>query len=177
VPGTTDPVDPLQFRRLMGRWATGVSVVTAREGAVDAGLTVNAFLSLSIAPPTLLVSLTHEADTTPIIERTRRFGVSVLAADQREISERFARTTPAEEKFRGLAVHRAPNGVALLDGALAAWECQVTERIPLLDHVLLVGQVVHQEVGRDAEPLLFYRSGYASSDGPDRVRLPSRTPS
>ncbi len=72
------PVDGAEFRNLMARWATGVSVVTARDGALDAGLTVNALLSVSLAPPSVLVSLTEDADTTPVIERTGLFAVNLL---------------------------------------------------------------------------------------------------
>ncbi|HXQ79552.1 MAG TPA: flavin reductase family protein, partial [Thermoplasmata archaeon] len=90
-------VDGSEFRNVMARWATGVSVVTARDGPLDAGLTVNAFLSVSLAPPSVLVSLTEDSDTTPVIERTGLFAVNFLAADQRALSERFALpNSPAE---------------------------------------------------------------------------------
>ena len=85
----------------MSRWATGVSVVTARDGSADAGLTVNAFLSVSLHPPTVLVSLTQDADTTPVIERTGPFAVNFLAADQRALSERFARRRPSVGEVHG----------------------------------------------------------------------------
>jgi 3-hydroxy-9,10-secoandrosta-1,3,5(10)-triene-9,17-dione monooxygenase reductase component len=172
----TQPVDSAAFRRTMGRWATGVAVVTAREGENDAGLTVNALLSVSLAPPSLLISLTRDADTTPLIERSGRFAASFLAADQRSLSERFARTVPPAEKFRGLAVHRSPGGLALLDGALAGLECRVVSKTPAFDHLLIVGEVVFQELGRDDRPLLFVRSGYAEPEGSDALRLPSAPP-
>jgi len=168
------PVDPATFRTLMSRWSTGVSVVTARDAAVDAGLTVNAFLSVSLAPPSVLVSLTQDADTTPIIERTRAFAVNFLAADQRSLSERFARQVPSAEKFVGLPVHRGPRGLALLDGTLGALECRVTSRVPAYDHLLFVGEVVSEELGRDAPPLLFFRSTYAEAEAPDRLHLGTR---
>src|SRR5271157_5401314 len=133
----------------MGRWSTGVSVVTARDGAIDAGLTVNAFLSVSLNPPSVLVSLTMDADTTPVIERTGRFAVNFLAADQRALSERFARQVPSAEKFGGLSFHRGPGGIALLDGTLGAVECRVASQVPAYDHILFVGEVVHEELGRD----------------------------
>ena len=167
-------VDPKAFRTVMGRWSTGVSVVTAREGSADAGLTVNAFLSVSLSPPSVLVSLTQDADTAPLIERTGRFAVNFLAADQRPLSERFARAVASAEKFVGVAVHRAPSGVALLDGTLGAVECRVASRTPVYDHVLFVGEVVHLELGRDAPPLLFFRSAYAEAEGSDRLHLGTR---
>jgi len=173
-PPGSGPVDPAEFRALMGRWPTGLTVVTAREGAMDAGLTVNAFLSVSLAPPSVLISLTQDADTTPVIERTGSFAVNFLAADQRALSERFARTVGPAEKFAGVPVHRAVTGVALLDGTLGALECRVGSRVPMHDHVLFVGEVVHQELGREAPPLLFFRSAYAQAEGSDRLHLGTR---
>jgi 3-hydroxy-9,10-secoandrosta-1,3,5(10)-triene-9,17-dione monooxygenase reductase component len=162
APGRPASVDPAEFRSLMARWATGVSVVTARDGPVDAGLTVNAFLSVSLSPPSVLVSLTEDADTTPVIERTGLFAVNFLAADQRPLSERFALPSPPSEKFADLAVHRGKTGVPLLDGTLAALECRMVSRLPAYDHILFLGEVVHQELGRDAPPLLYFRSDYAA---------------
>jgi len=170
----TAPADATDFRALMGRWPTGVSVVTARDGPLDAGLTVNAFLSLSLAPPSVLVSLTEDADTTPVIERTGLFAVNFLAADQRAISERFARAVPPAEKFAGLPIHRGRTGLALLDGTLGAVECRMTSRIAAFDHVLFIGEVTHQERGPDAPPLLFFRSAYAEAEAGDRLHLGTR---
>jgi flavin reductase (DIM6/NTAB) family NADH-FMN oxidoreductase RutF len=172
-----DPVDRTAFRNLMAHWPTGVSVVTARDGALDAGLTVNAFLSVSLTPPSVLVSLTEDADTTPVIERTGLFAVNLLAADQRPLSDRFARSVPPAEKFAGLPIHRGPTGVALLDGTLGALECRVISRAPAYDHVLFVGEVVRAESGRDAPPLLFFRSAYAEVEPGDRLHLMTRTKS
>ena len=167
-------VDPAAFRALMARWPTGVSVVTARDGSTDAGLTVNALLSVSLSPPSVLVSLTEDADTTPVIDRTGLFAVNFLAADQRALSERFARSVAPAEKFAGVPVHRATTGVPLLDGTLGAVECRVASRAPAYDHVLFVGEVVHQELGREAPPLLFFRSAYAEAEGSDRLHLGTR---
>ncbi len=160
------------FRALMGRWATGVAVVTVRDGETDHGLTVNAFLSVSLSPPSVLVSLKDDVDSLPPLERSRAFAVNVLAADQRAVSERFARTVPAAEKFRELPFHRGVTGAALVDGTLGALECRVAAIVPQFDHRLVVGEVVHAETGRDGPPLLFFRSGYGTAEGVDRIRLP-----
>lgn len=164
------------FRRLIARWATGVSVVTAREGENDFGLTVNALLSVSLSPPSLLVSLSHDADTTPVVHRTGRFGVTLLAHDQRPLSERFARMAPAAEKFDGLPLHRGPGGLALLDGGLAAFECRVVQEVESADHRLFVGVLEHAEAGRDVSPLLFFRSGYSELVAEGVLRLPAPRP-
>jgi len=177
----TDPApDPVgtaaRFRSVMGRWATGVSVVTAHDPSGDAGLTVNALLSVALDPPSLLVSLQQGVDTLPVLRRSRSFGVSFLSAAQRELSQRFARPVPSEEKFRGVAFHRGTSGVPLLDGALAALECRVVSESPAFDHVLVVGEVLRIEEGADGAPLLFYRGLYADPEGPDRLHLARRAP-
>jgi 3-hydroxy-9,10-secoandrosta-1,3,5(10)-triene-9,17-dione monooxygenase reductase component len=164
------------FRRLMSRWATGVSVVSASDGSTDAGLTVNAFLSVSLTPPTVLVSLSSDVDTLPVIERSGHFAVSLLAADQRPISERFARVDPSSVKFQGVPHHRAPHGSPILDGTIGALECEVVARTPVRDHYLVIGEVHFHEIGREAPPLLFFRSGYAVAEAPDQLRLPAGRP-
>jgi len=164
--------DPGAFRALVSRWASGVSVVTAREGDRDTGLTVNALISVSLRPPTLLVSLTHDADSTPVILRTGRFVVNLLGGAQRPLSDRFASTIPSPEKFDGVALHRRGEGPARLDGALAWLECAVEHAYAFADHQLIIGRVVDLEAGPDGAPLLFYRSRYAETTGSDSLTLP-----
>jgi flavin reductase (DIM6/NTAB) family NADH-FMN oxidoreductase RutF len=164
------------FRRLMSRWATGVSVVTTRRGTDDFGLTVNAFLSVAVEPPTVLVSLTHDADSTPAIAASGTYAVNFLAYDQRELSERFARAIEPPEKFAGLTLGRGPTEAPLLPSTLGALEAKVVERIDLADHRLFVGEVVALHPGRDVPPLLFFGSHYAESDGGRSLLLPAPPP-
>ncbi len=170
--GAGSAPDAGAFRTAMGRWATGVSIVTASEQGRDAGLTVNALLSVSLRPPSVLVSLSRDVDTLPVLERTRTFGVSVLRADQRELSERFALPIPSAEKFGGVAVRRGRSGVPLLEGALATLECRVVSTNSVFDHHLVVGEVTDLELGEEGSPLVFFRSGYAAADGANGLRLP-----
>ncbi|MCI4354272.1 MAG: flavin reductase family protein [Thermoplasmata archaeon] len=169
---STDGVAPDAFRALIARWASGVSVVTARDGAEDAGLTVNALLSVSLHPPTLLISLTHDADATPVILRTRRFAVNILSSEQRSWSDRFAQAIPRGEKFAGVPVHRVDDGPARLDGALGVFECALVETHVFSDHHLFLGRVVAVESGPDALPLVFFRSRYGEAAGTDSLTLP-----
>ena len=170
------PVDRGAFRDAMSRWATGVSVVTAHADGTDAGLTVNAFLSVALDPPSVLVALTQDVDTLPVLEKSGAFAVSVLAAGQRPVSDRFAQAIPTAEKFRGIPVHRGSTGAPLLDGALASLECRVARIFPVYDHRFVIGEVERIERGPDGAPLLFFRSGYAV-EGPDgTVRLPAPRP-
>jgi flavin reductase (DIM6/NTAB) family NADH-FMN oxidoreductase RutF len=165
------PTAPDAFRNAMSRWASSVAIVTGHHGNGDVGLTVNSLISVALQPPTLLVSLSETADSTPVIERSGTFGVSVLTAAQRPVSERFARAIPSEEKFRGLPVHRGTLGVALLDGALATFECRVERIVPVADHHLVVGHVVTVEIGGDDLPLTYFRSHYAEPTAPGSLRL------
>jgi flavin reductase (DIM6/NTAB) family NADH-FMN oxidoreductase RutF len=158
----------------MSQWATGVSVVTAHDADADAGLTVNGLLSVSLAPPSLLVSIANDTDTLPLIGRSGYFGASILTAAQRAVSERFARALPSVEKFGGIPIHRGPHGSPLVDGSLGTLECRVLSRTAVFDHTLVVGEVVHAESGPDAVPLVYYHSGYAEPDAPDRLRLVPR---
>lgn len=173
---STGAVDATEFRRWMGRWATGVSVVTAHEGGHDHGMTVNAFLSVSLAPPTVLVALTHDADTTPVVERSGAFAVNLLAADQRALSERFAALTGPEEKFRGLALRRGTTGAALLSDTLGALEVRVRQAFDVADHRLFLAEALEVHPGREAAPLLFFRSRYAEDPAAARVTLDGAPP-
>ncbi|MCI4349983.1 MAG: flavin reductase family protein [Thermoplasmata archaeon] len=155
------PVDPTLFRQQIARWVTGVAIVTAREGSADVGLTVNSLTSIALDPPLLLVSLSEQADTTPVVGRVGTFGVSLLTVHQRALSERFARTLPPAAKFEGVALHRGATGSALLDGALATFDCRVEASHPHGDHRLVIGRVIASETGSDALPLVFFRSRYA----------------
>jgi flavin reductase (DIM6/NTAB) family NADH-FMN oxidoreductase RutF len=173
-PAADRPVEPERFRLAMGRWATGVSVVTAHDASGDAGLTVNALLSVALRPPSLLVSLQREADTLPVLRGGGGFGVSVLASEQAELSRRFALAIPSVEKFRGVAVRRGRTGVPLLEGSLASFECRLVSEAPAFDHVLFVGEVVELAEGTDRPPLLFFRGQYADAEGTGRIQLPRR---
>jgi flavin reductase (DIM6/NTAB) family NADH-FMN oxidoreductase RutF len=170
------PGDRDRFRAWMGLWPTGVSVVSAAEEGRPYGLTVNAFLSVSLDPPTILLSLANAADSTPVIGRTRRFAVNLLAYDQRALSERFARAIPAPEKFEGLATHPGLHGVPLLVETLGSLECEVTQVHAEADHQLVLGRVEAIHEGRPAPPLLFHRSRYAEADPAGRVALPPAPP-
>ena len=160
------------LRRLMARWPTGVAVVTSRSADGDAGLTVNALLSVSLDPPLLLVSLTEAAETTPVIRSSGAFVASLLAADQRPLSERFALTASQAVKFAGVGVHRGPSGIARIDGALGAIDCRVRSMTPAGDHVLVLADVVDVEIGRDAPPLVFFHRGYATAGPAGTLTLP-----
>ena len=148
-------VPEADFREFMRHWPTGVAIVTTAGPSGPVGCTVNALLSLSVEPPLLLVSLGEESRTLESIRRTELFGASVLAATQRELSERFANCA-REERFTGLEL-RVEHGVPLLAGATAQMVCAVQQLEQVADHVLVVGAPVWQSVDPDRAPLLSHR--------------------
>lgn len=154
------PLDPLEFRRTLGCFATGVTVITVLDaGGKPRGLTANAFTSLSLDPAQILVCIDHRADTFPVISKAKAFAVNVLAEEQREVSQRFA--GKGENKFDGIPYHVGENGAPLLEGALAVIECQVEQKHESGDHTVFIGAVERVEHG-PGKPLLFFRGNYAS---------------
>ena len=155
-------VDPDTFRATLGRFATGVTVITAVDpDGRDHGMTVSAFCSLSLDPPLVLVCVDHKAGMHDVLAEGTPFAVNVLAAGQEALSRRFA-TGDQGDRFAGVGYHRAAGGPALLDGVLAWLDCRVAARHPGGDHTIVVGAVHEAGTHDPARPLLYYRSGYAS---------------
>ena len=152
-----------EFRRVMGYFATGVTVVASldREGGA-VGLTVNAFTSVSLDPPLVLVCLHRDAYAHDPLLEAGHFGVSFLKEDQGALALRFSRDEPAL-RFRNLDLDEGPLGSPLLPGALAWVECEVSEVHPGGDHSIVVGRVV---AGRshEGEPLVFFRGALMGGD-------------
>jgi len=149
------PFDPRQFRNALGRFASGVTVVTVNNEGQTHGMTANAFVSVSLDPPLVLVSLDNRAYMHQILPVIARFGVSVLAEDQQNLSNHFAGRTVAGLHIR--FVTRC--GVPLLERAVAYFVVEVMDIHPAGDHTLYVGRVEHFE-SRDDRPLLFYAGRY-----------------
>lgn len=152
-------LDPASFRSVLGRFASGVTVVTAvDDGGDDHGMTVTAFSSVSLDPPLILACIDHAATLHPFLEGLTHFAVNVLSAEQEAISRRFA----ADElnRFDGVGYTRGVAGAPLIDDALAHLECRVHALVPAGDHTIVIGEV-DAAITRDARPLLYYRGGYA----------------
>jgi 3-hydroxy-9,10-secoandrosta-1,3,5(10)-triene-9,17-dione monooxygenase reductase component len=154
-----------KFRRVMGGFATGVTVVTTICDGQPYGLTVNALCSVSLDPPLLAISLQRTSRTLAMIERSGRFAVNVLSAEQHALAERFARKDLGDMPFNAVPYHRGAQvrDVALFDEALARIECVVASAYPGGDHVVLLGVVMALEQDssvRASRPLLFYRSAF-----------------
>jgi flavin reductase (DIM6/NTAB) family NADH-FMN oxidoreductase RutF len=145
-----------ELRDVMGRFATGVTVVTTSHRDTIHGMTANAFLSVSLRPPLVLVSL-GRCRMTEMLPRSGRYGVSVLAADQEHFATHFAgqreSPVPPEFEWRG--------DIPLLAGSLAHVGCKVVDVHPAGDHVLWIGEVQHLH-HRDGEPLLFFAGRFGT---------------
>jgi flavin reductase (DIM6/NTAB) family NADH-FMN oxidoreductase RutF len=152
------PIDPDTFRAVLGRFASGVTVVTTRDAeGRDHGMTVSAFCSVSLDPPFVLACIGHDASMYGPILQAEHFGVSILAVGQEALARRFA--DQRSDRFDGVGYSRGQLGVALIDDALAHLECRVVDRREAGDHTIVVGEVEAATSGQD-RPLLYYRGGY-----------------
>jgi flavin reductase (DIM6/NTAB) family NADH-FMN oxidoreductase RutF len=150
--------DPQELRRVMGLFATGVTVITTRDGSGRPfGLTANAVTSLSLDPPLLLICVDKKAETYPHFLDSGCFVVNILASDQEELSRRFAKS--GGDKFAGLPHSRNQNGAPILEGTLAHLECCIVETHEGGDHVIHIGRVEHAEA-RGGTPLCFFQGKY-----------------
>jgi flavin reductase len=156
-----------RLRAMMGRFATGVTVVAARHGPLLAGMTANAIASISIDPPLMLASIARKAETHGAIIGSHAFAVSVLSRDQRALAECFAQPTTADKlkRFCDAAWHEAETGSPILEGALAYFDCRLFERHDGGDHAIFIGEIVAAGYREDAEPLLWYASTYRELAG------------
>ena len=152
---------PSEFRKAMGSFATGVTVITVDQDGEVHGMTANAFTSVSLDPMLVLVCVDHRARTHAHLHARKRFGVNVLASDQQAISEYYARSieTHQHAEEAGARFDRTVHGTPMLQGALAYLECRLHSAEKAGDHTIFIAQV-EDVVVREGEPLLFFRSQY-----------------
>lgn len=162
------------FRRVLGHFASGVTIVTTRDSAGrPAGLTASAFTSVSLNPPLILVCVAHNAQSYETLRDADRFAVNILEVGQEALSNRFAtKSSSAAEKFEGVAHKDGALGVPLLADALAHLECSTAHAYPGGDHTIFVGQVeaASSRDGDGPEPLLYYRGRYNRLKAPGGSR-------
>jgi flavin reductase (DIM6/NTAB) family NADH-FMN oxidoreductase RutF len=154
-------IDSETFRSVLGRFASGVTIVTARDAqGVDHGMTVSAFCSLSLVPPLVLVCIDHAASMHELMLSHPTFGINILSSEQEAYSRRFA--AEEDDRFDGIAYSRGENGVVLLDDALAHMECRPVAHYDAGDHTIIVAEIDRAAAHTgDGRPLLYYRGGYA----------------
>ncbi|HWH83267.1 MAG TPA: flavin reductase family protein [Burkholderiaceae bacterium] len=147
------------FRAALGMFATGVTIVTARQAdGAPVGLTANSFNSVSLAPPLVLWSLARSAGSMPAFAQGSHYAVNILAAGQHALAERFA--SKAIDRFEGLAYAEGAGGAPILDGAVAVFECFNRSRYEEGDHVIFVGEVERCRWQPGAQPLIFHGGRY-----------------
>lgn len=163
---TGTSIDMREFRSTMGLFATGVTVVTTLVGQQRRGMTANAFTSLSLHPPLVLVCVDHSASMQPMLEMAEAFAVNILAADQRAVSEVFARSGQHEAVMNGVPFRDGPLGSPIIDGVLAWAECRVEQHLAGGDHTIVVGRVESLAIERPGgDPLLYFAGGYRGLGG------------
>ena len=151
-------IDPALFRSVLGRFASGVTVVTARDAAgEDHGMTVSAFCSVSLEPLLVLICVERTSVLHGVLAEATQFVVNMLASEQESISRRFSELL--EDRFDGIGYTRGLTGCAILEGHLAYLECDVMARYPGGDHTIYMGAVI-AAAAQQGSPLLYYRGGY-----------------
>lgn len=164
-------VDHREFRNALGRFATGIAVITTiGPGGKPEGMTANSFGALSLDPPLIHWCIGKTAPTHGIFLACGHFAINILRASQRHLSNHFA--TPAEDKFAGMDWYPGTDGVPLLDDSLASFECRNEARHDAGDHTIMVGRVA-KFAYNDGDPLLFSAGKYAvASNYPDDSDAP-----
>jgi flavin reductase (DIM6/NTAB) family NADH-FMN oxidoreductase RutF len=152
------PIEKNELRRVMGHFATGVTVITSiRASGEMHGLTANAFSSVSLVPPLLLICVDKKAESYPCFEESKIFTVNILASDQESLSRKFA--VSGGNKFEGVSYRIGANGAPILNGAIAYLECKLAGSMDAGDHTVYLGEIEQAET-HEAKPLLFFRGGY-----------------
>jgi flavin reductase (DIM6/NTAB) family NADH-FMN oxidoreductase RutF len=167
-------VSAADFRGAMRHLTGGVSVITAGRGKDITGMTVTSVSSLSVEPPTLIVSINREASSWPLIKRHGFFGVNILTADQMAIAERFTGKggLKGAERFAGVESTTLVSGVPLLVGALAAIDCEVEDSIERHSHAVVIGRVLDIRTSGHSAALAYWHGQYVAIErNEDAVKL------
>ena len=158
----TQPLSPLEFRKALGHFTTGVTVITVeREPGKVHGMTANSFTSVSLDPMLVLVCVDHRAKMLPLLQKKKQFGVSVLKQGQQAVSEYFAKREHSSEAEQRLGIHfrRTSSGTQVIDDTLLQMSCKVLASHISGDHTIFIGEVEDAE-RHEGEPLLYFRGEY-----------------
>jgi flavin reductase (DIM6/NTAB) family NADH-FMN oxidoreductase RutF len=149
-----------EFRALMRRFPTGVAVLTVDVEGERLGLTIGSLVSLSLEPPLVGVGVNRQAAMHELLRRAEGFALSLLAAGQEEVAQRFARGVPPIAHWHGVATRPGPAGAPLIEGALGWLECRTAAQHDAGDHTLFVGEVLVAEQGSPSAPLVYTDQAY-----------------
>ena len=158
----TPPLTAHQFRKALGHFATGVTVVTVeRAPGAARGMTANSFTSVSLDPLLILICVDKRAAILPMLGKKKRFGVSVLKEGHEAISEYFAKGTQSAETEQRLSIRYrwTPSGIPVLEGTLLQLSCQVVASHRAGDHTIFVAEAVEAEI-YEGKPLLYFGGEY-----------------
>jgi flavin reductase (DIM6/NTAB) family NADH-FMN oxidoreductase RutF len=167
-------ISSVDFRSAMRHLAGGVSVITAGRGKDITGMTVTSVSSLSVDPPTLIVSINRESSSWPLLKRYGFFGVNILTSDQIDIAERFTGKggLKGAERFGGARWITRASGVPLLEGALAAIDCEVEHIVERHSHAIVIGRVLDMQSSSRTAALAYWQGQYVAIDqDEDAIRL------
>ena len=153
-------LDPEQLRLAMRAWSSGVTVVTAAHDGEQHGMTVSSFTSVSLEPPLIIISLHTESRTHRLVHAANAFAVSILSADQRAISDRFAGRTDDEDRFVGLDTETLVTGAPAIKNALARLDCRVIQVISAGMNTIFLAEVVAARSCGDGLPLVYHDRRY-----------------
>jgi len=154
------PVDWNTFREAMRRFATGVAILTVRDGEMIHGMTANAFASVSKDPMLVLVCVMKDSLTHAMVSRTRNFALNVLSAHQRPLAQRFAKqVTPPLDPFSDISYHRAVTGAPIFEDCASYVDCRVVAAHDGGDHTIFIGQVEAAGMGASRDKLLLWVHG------------------
>src|SRR5689334_14880818 len=158
-------VDPATLRDVAGRFPTGVAVITTELDGRPYGFSANAFSSLSLEPPLVLVCAARTSSTRPALVASGGFGINILAADQEDLCRTFARKV--DDRFAGVEWRPSPLGHPVIDGALAYLDCSLHSLLPGGDHVIFTGLVASAQA-RDGDALMFFAGSFGRAPLPVR---------
>ena len=155
-----------QLRATMRAWSSGVTIVTAAEGGEQHGMTVSSFTSVSLAPPLIVISLQTVSRTYELVSRAQAFGVTILAAGQQAIAERFAGEGPERsDRLKDLETETMLTGAPFIKGGLAYLDCRVTQSIPSGMNTVFLAEVVAVRANDHKSPLVYHDREYHTLQG------------
>ena len=157
----TSQLSPDALREAMRAWSSGVAIVTAVHKGETHGMTVSSFTSISLNPPLVIVSLQTDSRTHTLVWKSRAFAVTILNADQQELSDRFAGLIPdGEDRLAGVDTETLITGAPFVKGGLSWLDCRVTQTIPVGTNTLFLAEVLAVKSHGNGLPLVYYDRGY-----------------
>lgn len=148
-------IDDRVFRDAMGKFATGITVVTTEDNGDIIGMTVNAFMSISLDPKLIAISIGDRATMYTTLQKTKKFGVSILKEDQQHLSMIFARQIEKDRKIN----YTYQNGIPVIENTLATISCSVKDMVKAGDHMIFIAEVTDIAIN-EGEPILYFNGGY-----------------